>query len=135
MVDVAGLQRGLLSTVRERGGATSESVAAALLAVPRHVFVPDVPVDEAYRDEAIVTERDAQGVPVSSSSQPTIMALMLDQLDVASGQRVLEIGAGSGYNAALLAELVGPAGRVVSVEIDPRVAARAGTMLSAAASL
>jgi protein-L-isoaspartate(D-aspartate) O-methyltransferase len=132
MVDVAELQRGLLSVVRERGGAKAESVADALLAVPRHMFVPDVSVDEAYRDEAIVTERDAQGVPMSSSSQPTIMALMLDQLDVASGQRVLEIGTGSGYNAGLLAQLVGPAGMVVSVEIDPRVAARAGTILSAA---
>jgi protein-L-isoaspartate(D-aspartate) O-methyltransferase len=79
-----------------------------------------------------VTERDAQGVPISSSSQPTIMALMLDQLDVASGQRVLEIGTGSGYNAGLLAQLVGPAGMVVSVEIDHRVAARAGAILSAA---
>ena len=77
MVDVADLRRGLLSVVRERGGAKAESVAEALLAVPRHVFVPDVSVDEAYRDEAIVTERDAQGVPMSSSSQPTIMALMV----------------------------------------------------------
>jgi protein-L-isoaspartate(D-aspartate) O-methyltransferase len=130
--DVAGLQRDLLAEVRDRGGAATESVAAALLAVPRHVFVPDVPLETAYRDEAIVTKRDVDGVPISSSSQPTIMALMLDQLGLAPGQRVLEIGAGTGYNAALLAYLVGPTGVVVSVEIDAEVAERARASLAAA---
>jgi protein-L-isoaspartate(D-aspartate) O-methyltransferase len=130
--DVVGLQRNLLAEIRDRGGAGTESVAAALLAVPRHVFVTDVPLETAYSDEAIVTKRDADGVPISSSSQPTIMALMLDQLDLAPGQRVLEIGAGTGYNAALLAHLVGPAGVVVSVEIDPDAVERARTSLAAA---
>jgi protein-L-isoaspartate(D-aspartate) O-methyltransferase len=129
---VAGLQRRLLAEVRGRGGAGTESVAAALLAVPRHLFVPVVPVEAAYRDKAIVTKRDANGVPISSSSQPTIMALMLDQLDLAPGQRVLEIGAGTGFNAALLAYLVGPAGVVVSVEIDPAAAQSARAGLAAA---
>jgi protein-L-isoaspartate(D-aspartate) O-methyltransferase len=130
--DVAGLQRDLLAEVRDRGGAATESVAAALLAVPRHVFVPDVPLEMAYRDEAIVTKRGVDGVPISSSSQPTIMALMLDQLGLAPGQRVLEIGAGTGYNAALMACLVGPTGVVVSVEIDAEVAERARASLAAA---
>jgi len=130
--DVAGLQRNLLAEVRHRGGAVTESVAEALLAVPRHVFVPEVPPQTAYRDEAIVTKRDADGVPVSSSSQPTIMALMLDQLDAAPSQRVLEIGAGTGYNAALLAHLVGPTGVVISVEIDPEAAERARASLAVA---
>jgi protein-L-isoaspartate(D-aspartate) O-methyltransferase len=130
--EVAGLQRDLLAEVRGRGGAAAEAVAAALLAVPRHVFVPDVPLETAYRDEAIVIKRDAEGVPISSSSQPTIMALMLDQLDLTPGHRVLEIGAGTGYNAALLAYLVGPTGVVVSVEIDPEVVERARASLAAA---
>ncbi|MGC1212913.1 MAG: methyltransferase, FxLD system [Micromonospora sp.] len=132
MPEVAGLRRDLLAVVRGRGGAQDESVAEALLAVPRHVFVPDAAVEAAYRDEAIVTKRDGDGVPVSSSSQPTIMALMLDQLGVAPGHRVLEIGAGTGYNAALLAHLVGPAGEVVSVDIDPQVVDRAEVFLAAA---
>ena len=132
MADVAGLQRELLAEVRDRGGAATDSVAEALLAVPRHVFVPEVPLEKAYRDEAIVTQRDADGVPISSSSQPTIMALMLDQLGLAPGQRVLEIGAGTGYNAALLARLVGPAGVVVSVEIDPEAVERARASLAVA---
>ena len=128
----AGLRRGLLATVRDRGGEITESVAEALLAVPRHLFVPEVSPERAYGDEAIVTKRDADGVPISSSSQPTIMALMLDQLGLAPGHRVLEIGAGTGYNAALMAHLVGPSGTVVSVDIDPEVAQRARENLAAA---
>jgi protein-L-isoaspartate(D-aspartate) O-methyltransferase len=58
------------------------------------------------------------GRAVSSASQPSIVAVMLEQLDVVPGQRVPEIGAGTGYNAALLAHLVGPSGRVVTVDID-----------------
>jgi protein-L-isoaspartate O-methyltransferase len=57
------------------------------------------------------------------------MAAMLERLDVRPGQRVLEIGAGTGYNAALLKELVGAAGRVVSVELDPVVAREARAAL------
>ncbi|MGE5831153.1 MAG: methyltransferase, FxLD system [Micromonosporaceae bacterium] len=131
-VDAAKLRRDLLAVVRGRGGARHGAVAEALLAVPRHVFVPEVAVAKAYRDEAIVTKRDGDGVPVSSSSQPTIMALMLDQLGVAAGQRVLEIGAGTGYNAALLAHIVGPAGVVVTVDIDGQMVDRARSRLAVA---
>ena len=55
---------------------------------------------------------------VSSSSQPAIMAIMLEQLDLQPGHKVLEIGTGPGYNAALMAHIVGEAGQVVTVEID-----------------
>ena len=97
----------------------SERVAAALHAVPRHLFLPEQPPEAAYRDDAIVTKRDEAGQPISSSSQPAIMAIMLDQLDLAPGLRVLEIGAGTGYNAALISHVVGPTGQVTSVDIDP----------------
>jgi protein-L-isoaspartate(D-aspartate) O-methyltransferase len=126
------LRRELLAVVRGRGGARDDAVAEALLAVPRHLFVPDVTVEDAYRDDAIVTRRDDEGVPISSSSQPTIMAIMLDQLGVASGHRVLEIGAGTGYNAALLGHLVGPGGAVVSVDIDQAIVDGAAAHLAAA---
>jgi protein-L-isoaspartate(D-aspartate) O-methyltransferase len=132
LTDVAGLQHRLLAEVRGRAGSVTDQVGRAMLAVPRHLFVPEVPVETAYRDEAIVTKRDGDGLPISSSSQPTIMAVMLDQLRAAPGHRVLEIGAGTGYNAALLAHLVGPSGVVVSVDIDPQVAERARTGLAAA---
>ncbi|MDP9866586.1 MULTISPECIES: methyltransferase, FxLD system [Streptosporangium] len=123
MTDWRELREELVAQVCERG--ISRAVAGALRAVPRHVFLPEVPPHTAYRDDAIVTKRDAEGRPISSSSQPAIMALMLDQLGLEPGQRVLEIGAGTGYNAALLSHLVGPEGRVVSVDIDADLVARA----------
>lgn len=60
--------------------------------------------------------------PSSSASQPSIVADMLDALDVQPGQSVLEIGTGTGWNAALLARCVGEHGRVVTIEVDPRLA-------------
>ncbi|MGV9324808.1 methyltransferase, FxLD system [Streptosporangium sandarakinum] len=124
MADWRALREEMVARVRGRGG-IGEEVAGALRAVPRHLFLPEVPPGAAYRDEAVVTRRDAEGRPVSSSSQPTIMALMLEQLGVEPGHRVLEIGAGTGYNAALLAHLAGPGGRVTSVDIDPGLVGRA----------
>ena len=110
----------------------SDLVADALWTVPRHLFLPDLPPEVAYRDDAIVTKRDADGLAISSSSQPGIMAIMLDQLDLAPGHRVLEIGAGTGYNAALMRHIVGPSGRVVSVDIDSDLAALARSHLASA---
>src|SRR5204862_9660 len=77
-------------------------------------------------------ESGARGLPVSSSSQPAIMAVMLQLLRPLPGQRVLEIGAGTGYNAALIAHLVGPAGHVVTVDIDADLVERARGHLAAA---
>lgn len=109
-----------------RQGAIEESrVQDAFRTVRRHLFVPDTPLDDVYRDRAVVTHRRPDGVPISSSSQPTIMARMLRQLRVQPGHRVLEIGAGTGYNAALLAYLVGSDGEVITVELDPDIATAA----------
>lgn len=113
------------------GHVSSQRVAAALRAVPRHVFVPGIEPERAYRDEAIPTKYDESGRPISSSSQPAIMARMLEQLDLQPGHRVLEIGTGSGYNAALLGHLVGETGAVVSVDIDADLVAAAHERLAA----
>ena len=93
--------------------------------MPRHHFLPGVPLDVAYTDDAIVTH-DEGGVPTSSSSQPSLMARMLEQLELGPGDRVLEIGAGTGYNAALMAEL---GAAVTTVELQPEVAAAASEHL------
>ncbi|MDQ6773770.1 MAG: methyltransferase domain-containing protein [Candidatus Dormibacteraeota bacterium] len=133
MEDVAErLNQRLVRTLERQGLVTDARVAAAFRATRRHHFLPAVALEDVYDDAVIVTRRDALGVPTSSSSQPAIMAIMLEQLDVLSGHRVLEIGAGSGYNAALLAYLAGPDGRVVSVDIDPEVAMWAQAALDSA---
>src|SRR5687767_10549210 len=98
------LRAQLVTTLRERGLLRTPAIERAFGVVPRELFLPGVPLERVYQDDAIVTETE-DGVGVSSSSQPAIMALMLAQLDVQPGLRVLEIGAGTGYNAALLREL------------------------------
>lgn len=107
-------------------------VAQAFRAVPRHLFLPGVTPQRAYRDEAVPTKWGPDGRPVSSSSQPSVMAMTLEQLDVRPGQRVLEIGAGTGYNAALLAALVGAGGQVTTVDLDADLVERARSNLAAA---
>jgi protein-L-isoaspartate(D-aspartate) O-methyltransferase len=125
------LHEALVRDIRAAGDAWREPVHQALRAVHRHLFVPEVPLEDAYAiGSAVVTKRDDRGNALSSASAPAIVALMLDQLDVRPGHRVLEIGTGTGYNAALLAELTGPAGQVVSVDIDPECTARARAALA-----
>ncbi|MFF4193864.1 methyltransferase domain-containing protein [Nonomuraea sp. NPDC001831] len=119
-MDAVRLRQAMVAGLRERQE-IADDVADALLAVPRHLFLPGVDPRTAYRDVPIVTRRDEHGLPVSSSSQPSVMATMLGQLGVEPGHRVLEIGAGTGYNAALLARLAGPEGRVVSLDLDAGV--------------
>ena len=105
------LRERLVTELRAADALHDDRVAAALADVPRHKFLPGIDPSRAYADDAVVTKVDADGRPISSSSQPAIMALMLEQLGVEPGHRVLEIGAGTGYNAALLAHLAGGLGR------------------------
>lgn len=120
----------LVTHLRERGVVVSELVDHALREVPRHLFVPDADQEHAYLDDAVVVKRDDDGRALASASEPTIVATMLEQLQVSRGHRVLEVGTGTGYNAALLAVLVGPEGDVVSVEVDPDLAEHAAMILS-----
>jgi protein-L-isoaspartate(D-aspartate) O-methyltransferase len=116
-----------------RGHIRRPAVAEALGAVPRHLFLPGVAVAQAYDPgRAAVTTQSAPGVPLSSASSPGIVGLILDQLDLRPGQRVLEIGAGTGWNAALLAHLVGSDGAVVTVDVDPDCTTRAHVALTEA---
>ena len=120
----ADLRARLVEHLRARGDVRTERVAAAFQRVPRHVFLPDVPPGDVYADRSIAIKLE-DGVPISSSSQPAIMAEMLEMLAVREGDRVLEIGAGSGYNAALLAELAGRSGFVETLDIDEDLVAAA----------
>lgn len=101
-------------------GVKDDGVLAAMRAVPRHEFVQPGDVDLAYAD---------QPLPIGfgqTISQPYIVALMTELAQVRSGDKVLEIGTGSGYQAAVLAELTD---RVYSIEIVPELARSAGARL------
>lgn len=113
------------------GRITSPAVETAFRAVPRHAFVPPgTPLEEIYAlDRAVITKRDEHGSHLSSVSATYIQARMIEQAGVGPGMRVLEIGSG-GYNAALLAEVVGEQGRVVSVDIDPDITDLARVLLA-----
>ncbi|MFC4907586.1 methyltransferase domain-containing protein [Actinomadura gamaensis] len=156
MTDPEGLSARLVAELTASGVLTPEW-RAVFEAVPRHRFIPDTvwvedgdllePVDRAddeaawlalcYGDEAVITQVD-DGVPAgpgraghqvtSSASQPGVVARMLVALEVEPGMDVLEIGTGTGWNAALLAERLGP-DRVTSVEIDPALGERARRVL------
>src|SRR4029434_2947600 len=131
MADVAALHAALVDALLRRGAITDPRVEAAFRAIPRHLFLPDAPLAEVYRHQAITT-KSRDGEAISSSSQPEIMATMLDQLRLAPGLRVLEIGAGTGYNAALMAHIVGEKGAVVTMGVDDDLVESARAHLRAA---
>jgi protein-L-isoaspartate(D-aspartate) O-methyltransferase len=105
----------------ERRGITTEAILEAMRQVPRHEFVPRSQVDHAYEDRPL---------PIGygqTISQPYIVAYMTELVRPDPDDRVLEIGTGSGYQAAVLAEIVD---RVYTVEIIPELAATAAQRLS-----
>jgi protein-L-isoaspartate(D-aspartate) O-methyltransferase len=137
-LSAADLRAGLVDALAAGGWLRSPRVRDAFLETPRELFLPGVAERDGlvavYRNEAIVTKRSRHGMPLSSSSQPTIMALMLEQLELADGMRVLEVGAGTGWNAALIAHLVRPSGRVTTIDVDGAIAKDARRALRAAGS-
>ena len=121
----------LVENLCDAGVLRDQSVREAMEKVPRHRFLPGVPLEQAYADVAIPTHWRDQ-IAISSASQPAIVAIMLQQLRVTPGANVLEIGAGTGYNAALLSDLVGATGSVTTLDIDPEIVAEATEHLAAA---
>jgi protein-L-isoaspartate(D-aspartate) O-methyltransferase len=128
------LRHTLVGQLRDEGTVRTERVEAALRAVPRHLFLPGVPVERAYANDVVHTKHDAAGVVISAASQPSIVAIMLEQLEVRPGHRILEIGAGTGYNAALLGYLAGAGGAVTTVDVDEDITDAARQALTAAGS-
>lgn len=159
MTDPAPLLRRMVDDLTTAGFLDS-GWRETFLAVPRHAFIPDLVWQEQRRDlvpfhraddpsrwlrlayspkQVLITQVD-DGNPVgpgligdcisSSASQPNVVALMLAALEVEPGMRVCEIGTGTGYNAALLAQRLG-AENVTTIEVDPTVATQARTALSA----
>ena len=125
------LRHALVDDLINAGSIVSNEVEAAFRRVPRHLFAPEVTLEQAYANDTVRTKRDGDGVTISSVSAPWLQAVMLEQAQIAPGMRCLEIGSG-GYNAALMAELVGPAGEVTTVDIDLDVVERARRFLARA---
>jgi protein-L-isoaspartate(D-aspartate) O-methyltransferase len=91
-------RQAMLTVLRQRG-IKDEAVLAAMSEVPRHAFVPSAIAHNAYADKALPIGHG------QTISQPYVVALMTEKLHLHSGQRVLEIGTGSGYQAAILAHM------------------------------
>ncbi|MFC8797261.1 methyltransferase, FxLD system [Promicromonospora sp. NPDC057138] len=126
------LRDGMVAALQTQGVLHSPEVVAAIRTVPRHVFGPEDGLESAYALRTVLHRTlDETGVAVSMISAVDIQALMLEQAQIGPGMRVLEVGSG-GYNAALLAELVGPDGQVTTVDIDPRVTERSVQYLARA---
>ncbi|WP_328915423.1 MULTISPECIES: methyltransferase, FxLD system [unclassified Streptomyces] len=131
-LDPHELIEALITRIDRLGSFRTPRVRDAFRAVPRHVFLPGVDLATAYAPKPVVTKRAEDGSAISSASSPSMVATMLEQLDVQRGHRVLEIGTATGINAALLAELVGPTGSVVTIELDDDLAAGARIGLASA---
>ncbi|WP_129838036.1 methyltransferase, FxLD system [Streptomyces sp. RFCAC02] len=116
--DPQALRKTLVAKIDSLGTFRTPAVKNAFHSVPRHLFLPGVDLATAYAPKQVVTKRAADGTAVSSASSPNIVAIMLEQLRATAGHTVLEIGAATGINAALLSELVGPDGTVTTIELD-----------------
>ena len=117
----AALRQQMVATTIETRGVKDAQILEAMRSVPRHRFVPERFVDQAYGDHPL---------PIGygqTISQPFIVAWMTELLDLQPGEKVLEIGTGSGYQAAVLAELKDI--QVYSVEIVPELATSAESRL------
>ncbi|MEU6158826.1 methyltransferase, FxLD system [Streptomyces sp. NPDC047130] len=109
-------------------------VEEAMRTVPRHLFVPGATLEEAYANRAVNIKEnpDPDALPLSCASQPDIVYAMLAQLNIQPGQRALEVGAGTGYNAALMQHLTGLAGEVTALDVHSDVVAHARQRLATA---
>jgi protein-L-isoaspartate(D-aspartate) O-methyltransferase len=112
----------MLQTLR-RGGIRDERVLAAMASVPRELFVPPGHDREAYADRALAIECG------QTISQPLIVATVVEALGIGEGDRVLDVGTGSGYQAAVLAA---SGAKVFGIERIPELAAAARQRLAAA---
>ena len=103
-------RRTLVNELYSRGDIRSQGVRSAMLSVPREHFVPALLKRESYLDRPLPI---GKGQTISA---PHMVAIMADEMDAGPGQKVLEIGTGSGYHAAVVSRLIVPGGHVYTVE-------------------
>lgn len=100
-------------------GIKDEKVLESFSKIPRHLFVPGEMISEAYLNIALPIGYE------QTISQPYTIAVMLEALELKKGDKVLEIGTGSGYNAALISHIIGKKGKLFTTEIVPELAEEA----------
>jgi protein-L-isoaspartate(D-aspartate) O-methyltransferase len=105
----------LMSVWEEKGLILSENILAAFHKIPREDFVPPKFKHQAYHDHPLPTIRE------QSISQPTTIMIMLRALGLKEGMNVFEVGAGVGYQAALISQIIGEKGKLVSSEVIPEL--------------
>ena len=128
----------MVEELKQKGQLRSVLVERAFSAVPRHLFINRLPPyfapdgkdwlsfdplhpQEEYLDKIYSADTSIilKAAPPSSSSQPSVMTPMLEELELAKDMKVLEIGTGSGYNTALLANIVGENNLVYTIDNQP----------------
>jgi protein-L-isoaspartate(D-aspartate) O-methyltransferase len=114
----AELRQSLANRLVESGHLRTSAVTDAFRTTDRHAFLPGVDLESAYKEDAVPIKHDGDGEMISCISAPSVVATQLEQLGVQSGHKVLEAGAATGYNASLLGKLVGPTGRVWTLDVD-----------------
>lgn len=110
MVDFEYERNRLLDDLKMRGYVTSKAVEDAMRRVPREEFLPAELREEAYVDSPLPI---GEGQTISA---PHMVAIMAENLDLKPGQKILEVGTGSGYHAAVCAEIIAPDGHIYSIE-------------------
>ena len=118
-------KRALIKKLIEEGYITRKDVAEAMLKVPRELFVPEELRAHAYEDRPLPI---GMGQTISA---PHMVAYMIEAAELKRGDKVLEVGTGSGYHAAVMAEVVGPEGHVYTIERIPELAEKAKERLEA----
>lgn len=118
-------RKDLVAKLVQRGYVKSQPVITAMENVPRHLFLPKEMEKFAYSDTPLSI---GKGQTISA---PHMIGMMLDLMELEKGHKVLEVGGGSGYHAALLGYLVGGAGHVYSIEIIEELATTAEENISA----
>lgn len=108
----------LVNRLIDSGHLRTPEVIAAFRGTDRHRFLPGVDLQSACVDDAVAIKHDATGAMLSCISAPSIVATQLEQLGAQPGHKILEAGAGTGYNARLLSELVALEGHVWTLDVD-----------------
>lgn len=125
-MDLKEARKRMVRRLLDSGYISGPAVSKAMEAVERHLFLPGELVEQAYLDTPL---HIGQGQTISA---PHMVGMMVEALDLRAGQRVLEVGGGSGYHAAVMAELIKPGGRVYSMERIESLASSAKKNLQAA---